>query len=114
MPEPAAAMRGVQYDLQSLATTGNGNVLAIPSSFRHHTIIIKGIATVSAGAVQIETANEYDYSGTWAPIGGGPVTVVDASDIVINFEGIFNFIRARVSTDITGGGTVTVNYTGAP
>ena len=70
---------------------------------------------MTSGAVQIETANEYDYSGTWAPIGGGPITVVASTDLVANFVGVFNFIRARISTTIAGGATpsVTVQYTGA-
>jgi hypothetical protein len=113
MTTPAAAMTGVPYDLQTAATTGNGNVLAIPPSFRHHRLTIKGIATVSTGAVQPEAADEYDYAGTWGQIGGGPITVLDAADIVVNFEGTFNFIRVRVSTDITGGGSVSVSYSGA-
>ncbi len=108
-----AAMSGVPVSLQDAQTTGNGVVIAIPPSFRNHTIIIKGNSTVSAGAVQVETANEFNYSGTWAQVGGGPITVVDGADVVFNFEGVFNFIRTRISTSITGGGSVTVQYQGA-
>ena len=113
MSAPYAAMTGVPFLLQDTQTTGNGNVLAIPPSFRHHTIIIKGNSTIAAGAIQIETANEYNYAGTWAQVGGGPITVVDGADVVYNFEGVFNFIRARISTTITGaGGSVSVAYEG--
>lgn len=109
-----AAMSGVVTTLIDAKTTGTSDALALPPSFRNHTVIIKGNSTVSTGAVQIETAHEFDYSGTWAQIGGGPITVVDGTDVVANFTGIFNFIRARVTTNITGaGGSVTVTYEGA-
>lgn len=107
-----AAMRGVSLALQTAATTGNSVVIAIPSSFNHHSIYIKGTDTPSAGAVQIESADEFDYSGTWAPVGGGPVTVPDG-EVIVQFEGQFKFLRARVSTAVTSG-TVDVNYVGAP
>ena len=108
-----AAMRGVQVVLhEPLSTIGNGLVIAIPDSFKHHTIIIKGSAGVSAGAIQPETADTFDYAGTWAPIGGGPVSVVVSAEVVINLEGVYRFLRARISTTIADG-TVTVSYVGS-
>jgi len=114
MTAPAAAMSGVPVDLISAATTGSG-IIALPPSFRNHTIIIKTASGVTSGAIQIETANDPSYSGTWAPIGGGPITVVAAAEIVANFTGVFNFVQARVSTTIAGGSapSVTVTYEGA-
>lgn len=108
-----AANRGIPFPLQVAATTGNGIVVAPPVSFKHHTITIKGNTAVASGAVQIETADDPAYTGVWGQIGGGPITVIDVAEQVINFEGVFNFIRARVSTTIAGG-TVTVSYYGAP
>ena len=105
-------MRGVLVPLQTAATTGDGVVLAIPSSFRNHTIFIRGTDIPSAGAVQVETADSFDYAGTWAPIGGGPITVPDG-EVVLQFEGVYQFIRARVTTTVTSG-TLDVNYLGAP
>lgn len=93
------------------AATANGVILAIPSSFRHHTFYIIGSAGVASGAVQPETASENDYTGTWAQIGGGPVTVVADTELPIQFEGSYSFIRCRIST-IIAGGTVTVDYMG--
>jgi hypothetical protein len=115
MASPVAAMSGVPYKLQDATTTGNGNILAIPPSFRNHTIIITAAAGVNAGAIQIETSNDPADAGTWAPIGGGPIPVVAATDVLSQFAGIFNFIRARISTTISGGGSpsVTVTYEGA-
>lgn len=106
------ASRGVLVQLQTLATTGNGDTIAPPASFVHHTFIIKGNDIPSAGAIQIEGAHAYDYSGTWAALAGSPVTVPDGETIV-QLEGLFPFMRARISTNVTSG-TVDVYYVGAP
>lgn len=112
MATTTAAMRGVLALLQSVATTGNGNVLGIPHSMKHHNVTIKGSAGVAAGAIQVEAADDPTYSGTWASIGGGPVTVVASSELQVTFEGTYQNIRARISTNVTGG-TVTVSHVGS-
>lgn len=110
-----AAMSGVPYSLQAATTTGNGDIVAPPMSFRNHQLLVTSAAGVSAGAIQPETSNDNTDAGTWAPIGGGPVTVPAAStDAIIEFTGIYRFIRARISTTISGGTapSVTVQYLG--
>lgn len=107
-----SASRGIAVAMQSGATTGNGTVIAVPSSFNQHSFYIKGIDIPSAGAVQLESADSSDYTGTWAPLAGGPVTVPDG-EVLVQLVGVLMFIRARISTDITSG-TVNVNYVGAP
>lgn len=113
---PVAAMSGVPITLQAAgSTTGNGAIIALPPSFRNHTVIITGAAGVTAGAIQIETSNDPTMTNTAAPVGGGPVAVVAGADVVVNFTGLFNFLRARISTTISGGGApgVQVVYEGA-
>lgn len=110
-----AAMSGVPYSLQAATTTGSGNIVSPPQSFRNHTLLVSVPAGVTAGAIQPETSNDNADAGTWAPIGGGPVTVPAASsDLIIEFTGIYRFIRARISTTVSGGGSpsVTVDYLG--
>lgn len=108
-----AASRGQLSTLQAAgSTTGNGTVLAIPDSFNRHTITIKGSAGIASGAVQVEAADVYNYSGTWAPIGGGPVSAVASASLQVTFNGLYRFIRARISTNI-GGGTIGVTYEGS-
>lgn len=111
-----AAMSGVGYALQSAATTGNGNVVCPPPTFRNHILYVIVPAGVSAGAIQPESAEDPTYTGTWAPIGGGPVTVPAASSsLIIEFTGYYKAIRARITTTISGGGapSVTVDYVGS-
>jgi len=107
-----AAMSGVTVNLQTAATTGNGTVLAIPSSFRYHDFMITGAGVVSAGAVTLETSNDPADAGTWAALASA-VTVQSGVDLLTQVVGLLNFVRARVSTNITGGGNVTVTYLGA-
>jgi len=112
-----AAMSGVLVPLQVAATTGNGDVVCPPMSFRNHTFIIKGNGTIGAGAVQIETADDPEYTGTWAaaPKADGttttPVTVVSSAELAVVVTGIFTAMRARISTTVTTT-NVTVQYLG--
>ncbi len=107
-------MRGVEFVVHAAGSSaaGNGQVLAIPPSFRRHKFIVKGSSGIASGAVQVETADEFDYAGTWAPISGGPVTAVASTDVLIEFEGLYNFLRCRIST-LIGGGTIEVTYQGS-
>ena len=110
-----AAMSSVPFKQQDAAATGNGTVLAVPPSFRNHTWIITGASGVNAGAIQIESSNDPADAGTWAPLTASPTTVVASADVIVQVVGLLNFVRARISTTISGGGSpsVTVQYTGA-
>src|SRR5712664_3288383 len=109
-----AAMSGVPFKLQDAATTGNGTAIALPPSFRNHTFVITAAAGTTAGAVQLESSNDPTLAGTSGLITAAPVTVIASTDILVTVTGLFNFIRARISTTISGGGSpsVTVTYEG--
>lgn len=68
-----------------------------------------GTGTTSSGVIHLECAPTMGYTGTWSPI-----TTVNASDVTggavksVFATGCFNAVRARISTVIGGGGTVTV------
>jgi hypothetical protein len=111
-----SAMRGVPVDLIPAGTsaTGAGTAIAIPPSFTKHKFRIITSVGVASGAVQPESADNPAYSGTWNPIGGGPITVPAASsELEIEFEGRFSSVRANITT-IIGGGTIEVQYEGVP
>jgi len=105
-----SAMRGVPVTVQSAATTGSGTVIAIPNSFTEHIFTINGSSGVAAGAIQIETADDPGYSGTWAPVGSA-ITIQASKEIASNISGIYPFLRANISTPVVTG-TVTVQYKG--
>src|SRR5882762_5725746 len=109
-----AAMSGVPYKMQDAKATGNGDIVACPPSFRNHNFIITGASGVTAGAITLETSNDPADAGTWAPLASA-ITVVASTDILAAYTGLINFVRARISTTISGGGapSVTVQYEGA-
>lgn len=104
-------VRGQKQLLQSGVTTGSGDVVEVPVSSVEHVFMIQGASGVTAGAIQVENASDSAYSGTWAPI-GSPITVVGGSEVVFAYTGVLHAVRARISTNISGGGSpsVTVNY----
>ena len=89
------------------SSTGNGNVvncLGIAGTYR---LTLIGAGTISAGGVTWEqNPISATYSGTWEPL-AAELTPVDATVVSAAFTGVVHYVRARVSTAVTGGGTVT-------
>lgn len=98
-------------------TTGTSDAVPI-NEFNRVGGSVAFASGVNAGAVVFETAPTKTYSGTWAEAftitfsGTAPNVLVDAASIAANF------IRARVTTTISGGGspsaTVYLNRTNSP
>lgn len=93
--------------LQNAATTGNGNEWNCRGVQGAYTLSVIGAGTISAGEVQWEQAISAGYAGTWSPL-GSPITPVDGQVVTQVFEGNPQHVRARISTNIAGGGTVSV------
>lgn len=88
------------------ATSGSGTIALAGGVW--HTCYIRGSAGVSSGTVQIETASDPSYAGTWAPIGSA-VTVTADTEQIVQATGAIRALRARITSAIVGG-TVTVIY----
>ncbi len=100
--------------LQSAATTGNGGILLIRGECEGLTVVLQSTSTTSGGAISIEEAY-YDpngpvYAGTWSLVTAAisASTFTGGAQAVVHVVGSFWAIRARISSDITGGGSVTV------
>lgn len=99
-------------DLLIDVTTGTSDPVPI-QQFRRAGGSVRFATGVTAGAVIYETAPTADYAGTWSEAftitfsGTAPNVLTDAAEVAANF------IRARVTTTISGGGapkaTVTLN-----
>lgn len=90
------------------STTGSGVVKASETVERtYHRIYVIGSAGISAGVVTLETAADESYAGTWDSL--GTVTAVASTVDSLQVEGVFGALRARISTNISGG-TVQVVY----
>ncbi|HEU0179431.1 MAG TPA: hypothetical protein VFV58_34805 [Blastocatellia bacterium] len=88
------------------ATTGTGQAIAF-NDCRSINWVIQGNGAVGAGAVVIESSNDPNYAGVWMQV-VAPVTVV--ANAQVGGKADFppgGFVRARVTTTVTGG-TVTV------
>lgn len=96
----------------SAATTGTGRVIAL-NSCKQATWTTVPDGTVSGGTIVIEQASTPDYAGTWYLL-----DTIDAANAAAGtegygtFPGVVAFARARISSDITGGGTVSVYFNG--
>ena len=64
---------------------------------------------MGAGEVTIEAANSATYAGTWAVVDVQNFTAAPSANSIVmgTYPGPFQFVRARVTSNVTGG-TVTV------
>ena len=110
----STALRGVPFPLQpALSTTdANGKAASVNPLAEDHVIFIKGTGTITSGVITIEEADTEDYSGTWSSIQAVNGTDVTAGAIkaIHLVQGIYRALRARISTNIGGGGSVEVIY----
>ena len=94
------------------ATTGTGEPLAT-NSCKQATWTTVPSGTVSGGTIVIEQASSRDYAGTWFLL-----DTIDAANAAAGTEGygtypgVVAFIRARITSNITGGGNVSVYLNG--
>lgn len=98
--------------LLSAATTGNGGLLMLRGESLPVTIVIQGNGTTTGGTVLIEEAfwpeDQEVYAGTWSLL-----ATVDPNDVSGGKQKAYHFspnsywaIRTRISSAITGGGSV--------
>lgn len=96
----------------SAVTTGTGTAIAF-NSCKQVSWFTTYSGTTSGGEITIEHAPTIDYAGTWQPL-----DVISAADLSTGaagsgtYPGVLSFVRARITSSITGGGTVTVYLNG--
>lgn len=94
------------------ATTGTGTVKAL-NHCRQVEWRIDYSGTVSGGTIVIEYAHSGDYAGTWSLL--DTITAANLSAGTEGFgtyPGLCPFVRARVTSNITGGGNITARING--
>lgn len=115
---PTAPPKGVEVLIMDAQTVDETkSIVVCPSSgIRTHTFTLKSSASIT-GAVQLETANDPNYTGVWSPLGGGPIDVSSigpaaAGELQFSFSNVtYTAMRARIETVIAGG-TLSVSYLG--
>lgn len=104
---------GPEVLIGPLATSGSG-ILYIGGLCERVTIVLQSVGTTSGGVVTLEEAyypvQDTPYTGTWAKLQD-----INASDFTGGQQEIVHIVnysiwavRARISSAITGGGSVTV------
>ncbi len=103
-------------NLINASTTGTLTTPAIDCrSFSNLTLYSTGAGTVSGGVVVIEEAATADYSGTWSAIAGltDPTAASGGKTIAVHLiTGAYGFLRARLTTQISGGGSWSLDLVG--
>jgi hypothetical protein len=105
--------RGSAATSLSAVTTGTGSAYVVPITCDHLIVTIRGTGTISAGALVIEEAATPDYAGIWSNIEVDEAATIlanqltDGAEKVIHIFGTFRAVRTRITTNITGGGSIT-------
>ena len=100
-----SSAKGVITPLQSAVTTGTGTGVVIPISAHNPRVHMRAAGTITGGTVVLEEASVPTYTGTWSTL--YTYTPTTDSEQVIHILGTVGAIRTRVTSNITGGGTVT-------
>lgn len=112
-PVPVAFAQLPQSPFTSLSavTTGTGAAVSCSNAIQVGWSVIWS-AGVGAGEVTLEAANSATYAGTWAVIDVQNFTAAPGANSIMvgTYPGPFQFFRARVTSNVTGG-TVTVTIT---
>lgn len=103
--------------LHNAATTGNGGQLVLSGKTARVTFALQSTGTTSGGAITLEEAYfdpavlaGEDYTGTWSTIGTAisASTFTGGAQVIVHAIGSYWAVRARISSNITGGGSVSV------
>ncbi len=103
----------------SAATTGTSLIVPCHAHVSNLTVMIIGTGTITAGGLRIEECYsdpDGSFGGTWSDLVGSEVDLTQISagkQIGYHFGGTFWDVRVRVSTNVTGGGSITVVIFGA-
>ncbi len=94
-------------------TTGTGTAIAFNDG-RQVNWLVEGAGTIGAGTVVIESAHAHAYAGTWNELDSVDASTLTGGALYGNtFPHVpGGFVRARISSNITGGGSVTVRLNG--
>jgi len=118
MSAPYCLTPGLPQQLHDAATTGNGGILLFHGTTARVTIALQSTGTTSGGTLSIEEAYWKDldgagpdpvYAGTWSVIQAvSASSFTGGAQLVVHVLGSVWALRVRISSDITGGGTVSV------
>jgi hypothetical protein len=107
-----ATLKGQTTELlPALTTTGTGVAVSVPISSKCPRFHVRGAGTISGGTIIIEEALSPDYTGTWSQIQSIAASGLTggAEQVIHLIDSTISAVRARISSNITGGGSVSVD-----
>lgn len=117
VPSSAQAIPRISFPMLGAATTGTGPAVFV-GGYNNLTVYITGTGTVSSGTLLIEEAYWDEsqgytaaYTGTWSQIKsltGGTDFGTNAQTGYHLTTSAYSHVRARISSNIGGGGNITV------
>lgn len=103
-----------QQQIQTNATTGNGESFSPGGRATRVTVYVVGIGTITGGTIVIEESLSPQDTGTWSAIQSITAsTLSGGKTAAVHVDGVVCTIRARISSAITGGGTISAAVIGA-
>lgn len=107
---PVAASKGTTVNLLVAVTTGTSIPASVPNTSNSPRVHVRGAGTITGGTLIIEEALDPNYTGLWSQLQSIVLTTLTANaELVIHITGTIGAIRARLSANVTGGGTVSVD-----
>lgn len=97
-------------------STAGGGVPVDCSHALNWVIYYTSAGTTSGGTIIIEEADSEAYGGTWSQIESRAASSFTGGvTLAVHLpQAAYGFIRARISSAVTGGGTITVALRGTP
>ncbi len=121
MAGPYTLIPETPYKLLTDATTGTGGTLVLYGKNARLTIIAQGSGTISGGAITFEEAYYPNipetgldspgapYTGTWSSLQTVTgTTLTTGAQLIFHLTGSHWAVRPRVTTVISGGGSITM------
>lgn len=70
---------------------------------QHHAVVVTWNTGTVSGGIQVETSDEQNFTGTWAPL-GAEVAFAGTAPIktTINWPGKYAWVRVRINTILAG------------
>lgn len=104
------------YQLSASASglVNQNDALTVDGSkgLRDYAIYLYGSGTVSGGTVVVEEAHSSSYAGTWGVLQSVTASTLNGALQAVHVAGQVATLRIRVSSAITGGGSVGVEVFG--
>lgn len=109
-PSTIVLLGSLVNDTPTGVTTG----MSIPQhvrGFDELLFTLESVGTTSGGTIILEEASRPNYSGTWSQLASvAASSFTGTAQIAYHFgPNRYDYVRARISSDITGGGSVLVH-----